>query len=96
MSELSDIKNMLKDHIESTADFNKQILAEQVSQRTELQRMNFVLIGDEKAGVDGLAQKVLKNSKYISSDKKTKWLFFGSVVAGGGGLWAYIKSKIGM
>ena len=96
MSELSDIKKMLKEHIEFTAEINQKILDEQVAQRTELHRMNFVLIGDEKSGVDGLAQKVMKNSKYISNDKKTKWVFFGSVGVGAGGLWAYIKSKFGI
>lgn len=95
MSELHEIKTMLKDHIDKTDEAMAGILKEQKTQREELQRMNFVLLGDEKSKIDGLAQKTLKNSAYISRDKKQKWVAFGLLMGGHISLWEYIRQKFG-
>lgn len=57
--------------------------------------IHLAIFGSEPLQLEGMAAKVKKHEKYISTDKKLKWILFGSTFAGIGGAWAYIKSKFG-
>lgn len=47
----------------------------------KIDKMYLAIVGDEDLGVDGLADKVKKNSDYIESDKKMKWTAAGVITA---------------
>jgi len=58
-------------------------------------RIEYALLGDEEAKVDGIAQKVNKNSKYIEKDKKFKYAVWGVVAAGGAGIREFFSYMFG-
>jgi len=47
----------------------------------KIDKMYLAIVGDEELGVDGLADKVKKNSDYIEQDKKMKWTAAGVITA---------------
>ena len=47
----------------------------------KIDKMYLAIVGDEELGVDGLADKVKKNSDYIEQDKKMKWTAAGIITA---------------
>ena len=47
----------------------------------KIDKMYLAIVGDEELGVDGLADKVKKNEKYIEADKKMKWTAAGVITA---------------
>jgi hypothetical protein len=47
----------------------------------KLDKMYLAIVGDDELGVEGLADKVKANSKYIESDKKMKWTAAGIITA---------------
>jgi hypothetical protein len=96
MDRLEHIEKMLFDHSQKSDKFREEIKQQITEQNKSLARLEFVLLGDEKAGVDGIAQKVLKHDKYIQTDKKIKWVTGGASIAASGGMWAYIKGILGL
>jgi len=60
-------------------------------------RINNVIFGDTEAKQDGLVQKVDRHSKYISTDKKIKWVGIGLAGSAGTGIgfWDTIKHFFG-
>lgn len=66
---------------------DREILTSLIDSNEELAksivRIEYALIGDKKMGVEGIAQKVEKNSKYVERDKKFKWTA-GALIATGG------------
>lgn len=49
--------------------------------KASVQRIETAIIGDEQAGLEGLASKVNKNATYIERDKKMKWYAGGFIAA---------------
>lgn len=76
------LRDMLRTHISEQREFNKKI-----------ERLNNVVLGDPAAEQDGLVHTVKKHGKYISNDKKMKWIGAGVAASGATGysLWDYIK-----
>lgn len=74
------LRDMLRSHILEQRDFNKKV-----------ERLHNVVLGDEEAKQDGLVHKVDRHSKYISVDKKMKWIGAGLAVSGGTG-WAFLDN----
>ena len=58
--------------------------------------MHFILMGNQEAGIEGLAQKVARHDSYIRKDKKYKNIFMGATIAANGGFWAWVKSHLGI
>lgn len=48
---------------------------------SKVDKILLALSGDDELGVDGLADKVKKNSDYIEQDKKMKWTAAGVITA---------------
>lgn len=61
-----------------------------------LDNITTAIFGNDKMDIEGMAHKVKRHEKYISTDKKIKWVLFGTTIAGTGSLWAYIKTKFGI
>jgi len=55
------------------------IKGEIVEIKDSVSRIETALSGDPKNGIDGVAQKVCKNSEYIEKDKRLKWMIAGVV-----------------
>jgi len=66
-------------------------MVKDLSKRSD--RVDRVIFGDPEAEVDGLVHTVKKHGKYISVDKKLKWIGAGTMAAGGAsmGFWDTIK-----
>jgi len=45
--------------------------------RSDIIEVKMAIMGSEKLGVNGLIQKVNKNTKYIEQDKKVKYTIYG-------------------
>lgn len=56
-------------------------------------KVDIVVFGDDESKIEGLVDKVERHRKYISMDKRLKWIGAGSLVAGGTGMgfWESIK-----
>lgn len=66
------------------------------NQNKMLQDIHFAIYGNPKAEIKGMAQTVSDHAKYIANDKKFKWIVAGSFGGSIGGLWAYIKTHLGL
>ena len=71
----------------------KEIL---IKQEKKLDKVVFAIYGDESAKVKGMADTLSEHEKYINGDRKFKWVVGSTFLASSGGLWAYVKSSLGI
>jgi hypothetical protein len=71
-----------------------ELKEEQHEQSKVLAEMHFAIFGNEKAGIKGIASKVVSHEKYIEKDKRFKWVVSGVLMGGNIGFWAWIKSHL--
>lgn len=74
------LRAMLREHINEQRDFNKKI-----------ERLHVIVLGDPEAKIRGLTDKVESQGKYISLDKKMKYIGTGLAASGATG-WAFLDS----
>ena len=62
----------------------------------KLNKVLLCLYGDETSGLTGIVSKVKRHEKYISTDKKLKWIGAGVMTTGGAGIWEAIQHFLGI
>lgn len=78
----------------------RQLISEMHSMMKDMakrsDRVEHILFGDKEAEIDGIVHTIKKHGKYISADKKIKWIGAGTVLTGGAGMgfWETIKTLI--
>lgn len=85
MSELSDIKSMLK----AQNDEHKK-------QSEKLDDIHFAIFGNRQAGVKGMAKIQEDHAKKIAEYDRFKWIATGATLSGFAGTIAWIKQHFGI
>lgn len=63
----------------SDEDFKAKAMVHFQEQKEFQIRMETAVLGDKDAGIKGLANRVSETEKYISRDKKMKWMGAGII-----------------
>lgn len=90
MKEINEIKQLILTHDAAT----KKNAVEIQSISSKMDRILFILEGDDKAQIEGLAAKCERHDKYIRKDKQIKWTIAGILTGANGGFWLWVKSHL--
>lgn len=80
MSELGEIKGLIKAQVDSQKDYNEKI-----------DDIHFAIFGNEKAGIKGIAKTQIEHGQTIAEYKKLKYLGLGMATVSGASVWELIK-----
>lgn len=85
MSELSEIKGMLKEQ----NDAHKE-------QSEKLEDIHFAIFGNRQAGVKGMAKIQEEHSKQLKKYERFQWIATGATASGWAGFIMWVKTNLGI